>query len=54
MVAADGGVGGSTDESGSFVLSSDRRPGTTKRAATSTMKGREVSTAEDHTLLTGR
>ncbi len=31
-----------------------RRPGTTSRATIRTMKGREVSAAEDHTLLTGR
>src|ERR1019366_8668012 len=48
----DGGVGGSTDDSGSLVRSSRRRPGTNSRAATSTMKGNDVNMADDHTLLT--
>ncbi len=52
--AVVGGVGGSTEDNGSLVLSRLRSPGTMSRAAMRTMNGRDVSAAEDHTLLTGR
>ena len=53
-VAMVGNGGGSTEESGSLVRSSLRRPGTAMSATTSTMNGSEVKSAEDHTLSTGR
>ena len=53
-VAVVGGVGGSTEASGSFVSSRLRMPGTNSRAATRTMKGNDGSTAADSVLLAGR
>ena len=53
-VAVVGGVGGSTEAIGSLASPSWRSPGTMRRAATSTTKGRDERVADDHTLLAGR